>query len=323
MLLDELVTVIETLKGRMTQYQTELGKSEALTRYVLIDPLLHALGWDLGDPGQVRPEYSGAGGGLADYALLGDSGADKPEVIVEAKSLASPLTDNVVNQAFQYCFQRGIGHMVVTNGNSWRLFELLSSGTPMPDREMASITLNADPSHQCALKLLLLWRPNLASGRPIPASEPILSGAFQNTPTTTEPVVNPQPPVTPPPTGEGWTPLTDFLPENSSQPPHIRLPDGTEKQLQHWYGVLLETAEWLIRAGQLTPKQCPVTNNGKVSIVHTEPRHQSGNTFHGHHTLSNGLFLNKHGSRRRMLDYTRLMLARCGQNPVSVLLKSN
>jgi len=46
-----------------------LRKSERLTRYALIDPLLRGLGWDTGNPDEVRLEYS-AGRGRVDYALM-------------------------------------------------------------------------------------------------------------------------------------------------------------------------------------------------------------------------------------------------------------
>ena len=321
MLLDELVQTIETLKQRISDYGTELRQSEALTRYALIDSLLRELGWDLEDPAQVRPEYSGAGGGFADYALFGDGAMGKPAAMLEAKSLDTPLTSNVVNQAFQYCFQIGIGHMVITNGNHWRWFDLLTPGLAIEKREMASVTLTTDPAHQCALKLLALWRPNLASGQPIAASEPILSVASQPGETAQAPQTVATPP--PPPSGEGWTSLVEFQPGASNQPPRIHLPDGTEKQLQYWYRLLMETAGWLIRTGHLTTEQCPVTNNGKVSIVNTEPQHQSGNAFFRSHQLSNGLYLNRHGNKKTLLDYTQSMLKGCHQDPDSVQLRFN
>ena len=57
MSLEELHRLIEALQVRISEHRAELQKSEALTRYVLIDPLLRALGWDTGNPSQVVPEF--------------------------------------------------------------------------------------------------------------------------------------------------------------------------------------------------------------------------------------------------------------------------
>ena len=43
--LEDLVATIEKLKGRIEKHRPLLVHSEALTRYVLIDPLLRELGW--------------------------------------------------------------------------------------------------------------------------------------------------------------------------------------------------------------------------------------------------------------------------------------
>ena len=68
--LEELLSVVETLRGRIAAHGPALRQSEALTRYALIDPLLRGLGWDTADPSQVLVEYH-SGGGSADYALVG------------------------------------------------------------------------------------------------------------------------------------------------------------------------------------------------------------------------------------------------------------
>ncbi len=84
MVLDELVDRIEALKTRIASHGNELRENETRTRMALIDPLLHALGWDVSDPGMVKPEYK-IGNGWADYALLRPDG--KPAAAVEAKKL--------------------------------------------------------------------------------------------------------------------------------------------------------------------------------------------------------------------------------------------
>ena len=69
MQLDNLHAFIQTIVELADRHAEALRKSERLTRYALIDPLLRGLGWDTGNPDEVRPEYS-AGRGRVDYALM-------------------------------------------------------------------------------------------------------------------------------------------------------------------------------------------------------------------------------------------------------------
>ena len=50
MLLDDLVTAIQTVQGRIREHGTTLSQNEYRTRLALIDPYLNALGWDVSDP---------------------------------------------------------------------------------------------------------------------------------------------------------------------------------------------------------------------------------------------------------------------------------
>ncbi len=50
MVLESLSDLVETLRARITAHARPLMKSEALTRYALIDPLLRELGWNTEDP---------------------------------------------------------------------------------------------------------------------------------------------------------------------------------------------------------------------------------------------------------------------------------
>ncbi len=46
--LENLLTLVETLRDRVDDYGDALKKNEMLTRYALIDPLLlRTLGWDI------------------------------------------------------------------------------------------------------------------------------------------------------------------------------------------------------------------------------------------------------------------------------------
>ena len=84
--LDDLVARIELLQARIRSHKTALQGNETRTRMALIDPLMHALGWDVSDPGVVTPEYK-VSEGWADYALLRPDG--RPAATVEAKKLGA------------------------------------------------------------------------------------------------------------------------------------------------------------------------------------------------------------------------------------------
>ena len=77
MLLDDLVTAIQTVQQRIREHGNTLSQNEYRTRLALIDPILNALGWDVSDPNLVTIEDQWAGG-RADYALLGPK-TDKPK----------------------------------------------------------------------------------------------------------------------------------------------------------------------------------------------------------------------------------------------------
>ena len=125
--LEGLLALVERLRERIDAHGAALRGSEALTRDALIDPLLRELGWDTSDPDMVVPEYS-SGGGRADYALLSSG---KPVMMVEAKSLGSPL-QKAVEQGIHYCLMQGTSYFSVTDGRRWEVYE---THKPVPIEE--------------------------------------------------------------------------------------------------------------------------------------------------------------------------------------------
>ena len=194
MLLDELVDVIQTIQDRIRGHGASLRENETRTRMALIDPLLQALGWDTADPGLVTPEYN-VSGKRADYALL--DGKRSPVVFLEAKRL-DELLSNHRSQVAAYASELGIKYPALTNGNDWEVYDN-SKLVPIEQRSILNLSIKDSEAHQLALRLLLLWRPNLASGQPVAASEPVLSNASRTAPTATEPVSYTQPQVVVPP----------------------------------------------------------------------------------------------------------------------------
>ena len=320
MALDDLVTVIETLQQRIREHGPSLRENETRTRMALIDPLLTALGWDVADPALVTPEYRVASG-WADYALQGRDSV--PAAIVEAKRLAHAISDDERMQMLNYANISGVRYAAVTDGNVWELYEVFKPGT-LADRRMLNLHIAGNPPYSLAFQLLLLLHPNLASGRPRPANEPLFreetvveqdapSQASQDTP----PAPNPSPPGEP-----GWVRLPEYDPPlNTYAPTAIRFPDGVERKMQYWYHILVEVAAWLNTTGKLTPSNVPVSSSPWSYIVHTDPVHTTGNEFRNRHYIADGkLVVNAEPSSPRARQWSRILLEHCEVDPSEVWL---
>ena len=217
-MLDDLVGVIETLQQRIRDHGPALRENETRTRMALIDPLLAALGWDVSDPAVVTPEYN-VSGRWADYALLRPDG--QPAATLEAKKLGESLASHRM-QMLNYSNAAGIAYAGLTDGNHWELYEVFAP-KPLEERRVLQLSVVDTPAHQCALQLLLLWRPNLASGQPAAANHPIFAVKAAPVP---EPVpiqvVNEMiapPPVSDVSPGNGWVTLSSFVVQVKTTPP--------------------------------------------------------------------------------------------------------
>ena len=143
MLLDELITVIETLKQRITDHGAILQDNETRSRMALIDPLLQVLGWDTTDPFLVIPEYD-AGGGQVDYALLGKKGG--PTAVIEAKRLGEPLQKKW-DQMIRYAMDARINYAGITDGDRWELYDISRSGA-LHEKRILDLQISASPPYQ-------------------------------------------------------------------------------------------------------------------------------------------------------------------------------
>ncbi len=298
--LDDLVGVIETLKARIQNRGPELQANEIRTRMALIDPLLTALGWDAGDPALVLPEYD-LSGSRADYALLGADG--KPAAFVEAKKLGENLAAHRM-QMVNYANVAGVPYAGLTDGDRWELYEVFDQ-RPIEERRMVDVSIAAKPAYESALQLLRLWRPNMASGRPVPAGEPL----FPKEPAAASNVSH-------------QVALASYDPQQASKPPAIRFPDGSARETRHWWRLAAFTAEWLGSKGQLTADKIPCGLTKKTYLLNTEAVHPSGKSFFRPQTINGTPFvMDAHGNRSQMVSKTRFLLELCGVNPAEVYLE--
>ena len=330
-MLNELVDCIENLRERITIHGASLRENETRTRLQLVDPLLLALGWDVSDPELVIPEYA-ISGKWADYALLQPDG--KAAAVIEAKKLGESL-DSHRMQMLNYANAAGIEYTGLTDGNHWELYSVFQKGT-LEERRILDVSVNAAPVHMIALKLLLLWRPNLESSNAISASEPVLVDLNNASPTTITdtsgsiPGKEPQSTVIkeiPPPMTEvhptEWLPLSEYDPKAGTQSPvAIRFWDSRELGVKHWYEVLTLTVEKLYKDGLLKVEHTPIGWSAKSYSVHSQPEHPTGNPFIYYRKIDNSpLYVNINLNAGQVRKSARNILAKYRVDSSKVALK--
>ena len=309
----DLVGCIEVLKERMQSYRAALEENEMRTRVALIDPLLRALGWDVSDPAMVMPEYK-VGNKSADYALLRSDGM--PAATLEAKRLGEPLGSHWM-QMLNYANASGIEYAGITDGNHWELYDVFKRGT-LEERRILDASIADAPAHESALNLLLLWRPNLASGQPVAANTPVVED-HQLTPTPAQVEQT----STPPPASSNWVALSEYNPPAGQRHPvAIRFWDGSERTLTYWNEVLTRVVEKLYTERKLTVETLPIGWTKQVYSVHTEPTHPTGKAFGISKSIEGTpLFVNVNLNARQLRQNTKRLLEHCGLDPADVHLR--
>ena len=311
--LDDLAGCIELLKERMQSFRPALGENEIRTRAALIDPLLRALGWDVSDPAVVMPEYK-IDNKPVDYALFRPDG--KPAATLEAKKLGESLGAHRM-QMLNYANMDGIEYAGLTDGNHWELYKVFQAGR-LEERRILEVSIADAPTHESALKLLLLWRPNLSSGQPVTANTPVVEKHRPDpAPTQVEQAS------TPPPAASNWVALSEYNPPAGQRHPvAIRFWDGSERLLNHWYEILTGTVEKLYAERKLTVESLPIGWSQQVYSVHTEPMHPTGKAFGlSRNIKGTPLFVNVKLNARQIRHNTKLLLERCDLDPANVHLQ--
>lgn len=126
--MDELLNEVQILKEKVKQLKDKMI-SEAQTKEWLIRPFFEKLGWDFSNPNDVLPEDDDSTGKRADYAFLVNN---SKKLLVEAKSLSNPLTDEkMIKEKINYCNNSGVHFLVITNGEFYKVFytELKGQGS--------------------------------------------------------------------------------------------------------------------------------------------------------------------------------------------------
>lgn len=136
--------------------------NEANTKALLIDPMLSALGWDLGDVDVVAREVKVFDGTYLDYSLTPPSG---PKLYVEAKGMSENLADKkFIAQTVNYANNDGVVWCILTNGFQYRVFKT-NEPVSMEQKLLFEIDLRDPDPVQDKVKLLrLISRDSVENG---------------------------------------------------------------------------------------------------------------------------------------------------------------
>jgi len=224
--LKDLFAQVESIRDRINAFSDELRKSEALTRYVLIDPVLRSLDWDTEDPMQVQPEFS-TEQGRPDYALLWNG---NPYVMIEAKSLNGDL-EKAKEKGFQYCWRNKVPFYVVTDGNVWEIYDLKEMG----GKRIARVILTDDSPGVTARSLLALWRPampviNVAPPSVVYPSKEVIRQKSRSSMTLPQLLEKLK---------------QKAIPPGTPPPKRMAFPDGTVRNIRVWRDILSFSVEWV------------------------------------------------------------------------------
>ena len=291
----DLVEAVKKMRERIREHGSSIGSYEARTRASLIDPVLYALGWDVGDPAQVTIEPR-TESGRPDYALLGVAG--KPVLLIEAKKLAvtrEPL-DQVVSYVVTENMRRDykVQFCACTNGDVWKVFDVTSG-------PVLEIQISVDDAADCGFKLLGLWRKSLIDGSlrtavKLPSTTPMRSADQVTTLDDSEE----------PAGDDAWT-LANLKAEDE-EPSSITFPGEDAKELHTQKDLLVSVAEYLVRTGSLTARNATLPSGPKRYITHSSPRHPSDKPFAGPVKLARRIHLETSNSFAQTIKYAQKLL---------------
>ena len=126
--LEALVKAVQLVRRNMTAYEKDCANHETNTIQYLIMPMLRALGWDEGDPSQVKREFRPQGKNrygnsmAVDIALLQNG---QPRIFIEAKRLDRDYSEEYRHQTEKYAaFLKEGDTATLTNGRYWLIYQV-------------------------------------------------------------------------------------------------------------------------------------------------------------------------------------------------------
>jgi predicted type IV restriction endonuclease len=255
---DHFLDLINRLRGLVEDYRVEFEKSEALTRYCLVDPFLKIWGWDVNDPSLVRPEFS-TEAGRPDYALLIEG---KPLIYVGVKALGR---QEKIEQYINYCITTGVPYFITTDGVKWEVYDT-HLPKPLHEKKIAEWNILEDKPNEIIQKAFVIWRPNRELLRPLHPLPVRYIGENLKEKTKLEGIS-----------------IDKLKVKPGQEIPYKKIvfPDGREYKLESWRSLLLGIISWLIDTGKIRREDIPIATpkSRKRYILNTEPRHKDGASF--------------------------------------------
>lgn len=121
--MDKTKVIAELKKIQGICQDTSGIETEEATKHSLILPLLIALGYNVFDNNEVRPEYvADVGtkkGEKVDYVIIQNG---QPTILLEAKQVGTPLNNKVVDQLFRYFSVTSAKIAILTDGVKYMFF---------------------------------------------------------------------------------------------------------------------------------------------------------------------------------------------------------
>lgn len=299
MMFEEFLRLIDHLRNLVSKYRGDFEKSEALTRYCLVDPFLRIWGWDPSDPSLVRPEFT-TESGRPDYALLMD---DKPVIYVGVKALGR---QEKVEQYINYCITTGVQYFITTDGVKWEVYDT-HIPKPLPEKKITEWDIVKDDPAEIVRRAFVIWRLNRQM---LEAITPLAIGYSGLDKARIE---------------AAGTPLAKLKIKPGQKPPFTRLifPDGSSYEIRNWRDIFVATASWLISSGKITRKDIPVKpdRSRKRYIVNDRPEHEDGSRFKDPRRIGE-YYLETNISSERAVRWSIILLRKFGVNPFEVFLQA-
>ena len=292
--MERLIETIGRLRERIKVHRAALSKNETMTRYVLIDPLLRELGWELSNPYDVVPEDRTGAGGKTDYTMGTDA------MIVEAKKLDENL-DKYTKKLTRYVRDKDVRYGVLTNGQKWRMYD---SQTSMKSPEVefdvtdseGVVISKATQLHRSVVLDSIPRQPAVIKGKaifemgPFPVRIPKRLGHNVDLPT-----------------------LKSQYTKDMIRPNELVCPDK-RVALDAWVDILAGVADWLVNKKHLGKSHCPVPIGSKNAILNTKPFHQNDKPFATQREVGR-LYVNTKAGPTQVIQYAIKLIKAAGLKP--------
>ena len=146
----EVESAVQGVMRTAREHGPWLAGNQLAVRYALVDPVLHALGWNTWSPSQCLPNFDLGHRGRADYALFDPHG--RIAVLALVGTMPARRRAGRVRLMAQV---RGMssGIAVLTYGTVWEIYDLRLRGRSFADKLVESLYLDLYAPNEAALAL--------------------------------------------------------------------------------------------------------------------------------------------------------------------------